>query len=329
MNRSFYPTTELYERLRRNHRPEHRFAGESPEDWQRWRDGLLAALRGVLGDLPEPGPPPGYDVVETVEAERHVRTKIVYETRPDTPVSAWICVPRDLDGPAPGVLCLHGHSKHGVLSVIDEEHAEGSLPFATAIADAGLVTLAPEHSGFGERDSGGGCELLYARLNFLGLDVNGFRTFDVIRANDILAALPEVDESRIGNAGLSLGCWLAELHAAFDDRVRASIQSGRLSTFEQTIWHGRCICQHSHGIGALCEIPDIAGLMAPRPLAVEWGRQDTPRPVQPAFGMAQQIWRAAGAASEITLFEFDGGHRFDGTHSIPWLIEKLSTGATP
>ena len=70
-------------------------------------------------------------------------------------------------------------------------------------------------------------------------------------------------------------------------------------------------------------MPDIAGLIVPRPIFVEWGTEDTSRPVHPAFEMAQHIYHAAGDAAGIRLHEFDGGHLFSGEQSLPWLIQNL------
>ena len=65
------------------------------------------------------------------------------------------------------------------------------------------------------------------------------------------------------------------------------------------------------------------GLIAPRPIFVEWGTEDISRPVHPAFEMAQQIYRAAGAVDGIVLHEFNGGHIFTGARSLPWLVGNL------
>lgn len=70
-------------------------------------------------------------------------------------------------------------------------------------------------------------------------------------------------------------------------------------------------------------MPDIAGLIALRPIFVEWGTKDTSRPVHPAFEMAQKIYRAAGVADGIHLHEFDSGHLFSGEQSLPWLVQNL------
>ena len=270
-----FATTDLLDRTFPQHHPEFRFAGGSRAGWERWRTGLLSALRGAFGDIPSPAPPPAFEAVETIESERHVRKKIVCETRVGVPVPAWLCVPRGIERPAPGVLCIHGHGPHGKDALVDRAASETGLPFATALADKGCVTLAPEHAGFGERDSGGRCNLLHARLNLLGIDLTGYRVHDLVRATDLLASLPEVDERRIADVGFSLGCWLAEVHTAFDARVRATVLSGWFTTLAQTVWTGHCVCHRTLGLGAICETPDIIGLAAPRPVDRE---PSTPHP---------------------------------------------------
>jgi len=316
-------TAKLLDRGIENYVPRHRFLGNSREDWQRWRTALFPKLREVFGPLPGPGQPPLFETVETVNFRGHVRRKIVYESRLGLPVPAYLLVPRGRKAArGPAALCIAGHVPGGKESVVMPSGSSGQ-PYGADAAEHGLVALCPDNAGMGERDDGGGCKLLWRRLNYLGQDLTGYRVYDLIRAVDLLASLPEVDANRIGSVGFSGGCWLAMVHAAFDERVRASVLSGYFTTFAQTSWAGHCICHHPKGIGAVCEMPDIAGLIAPRPMCVEWGTDDTSRPIRPAYGMAQEIYRAAGAEEAMELVVFHGGHRFDGERSIPWLVEKL------
>ena len=317
-------SAKLLDRRLANHFPAHRFLGHSRDDWRRWRQDLLAALRLVFGPLPEPGPAPGWEITETLELPAYTRHRIVYEARLGIPVPAYLLVPRqreDTSGAA--ALCVHGHVPGGKQSVVEPSESFGQ-PYGALLAERGLVTLCPDNAGMGERGDGGGCELLWRRLNYLGQDVTGYRVFDLVRGMDLLVSLPEVDPKRVGSIGLSGGCWLAMVHAAFDERVRATVLSGYFTTFAQTSWRGHCICHHPKGIGGICEMPDIAGLIAPRRVCVEWGTDDTTRPVHPAFSMAQAIYRAAGAEEALELAVFNGGHRFDGTESLPWLLRRLS-----
>jgi len=315
-------SAKLLERGFAHHQPAFRFMGYSREDWRRWRGDLMNALTSVFGVLPGPGPAPLREVVESREFPAYVRHRIVYETRLGLPVPAYLLIPHERKSPGPAALCIHGHVPGGKESVVSQCESFG-VPYGAALAERGLVTLCPDNAGMGERDDGGGCELLWRRLNYLGQDITAYRVYDLIRATDLLSSLPEVDPGRIGSVGLSGGCWLGMVHAAFDERVRASVLSGYFTTFAQTSWSGHCICHHPKGIGALCEMPDIAGLIAPRPICVEWGTGDTSRPVYPAYQMVQRIYRSAGAEEALELAVFNGGHSFDGSKSLPWLVGQL------
>jgi len=82
----------------------------------------------------------------------------------------------------------------------------------------------------------------------MGLGLTGLRIFDLMAGVNLLAQLSEVDARRTGCAGLSGGCWLSQVLAALDRRIRAVILSGFFSTFVQTTWHGHCVCHHPFGI---------------------------------------------------------------------------------
>jgi dienelactone hydrolase len=183
----------------------------------------------------------------------------------------------------------------------------------------------------GERDtserfrpqSGTGCYLVWARLNQMGLDLTGFRLFELMTGLNLLAQHPAVDSSRLGCAGLSGGCWLSQVLAALDRRVKAVILSGFFTTFVQTTWHGHCICHHPFGIGEYCDLPDIAAHIAPRPLFVESGTEDAPYPHEPAWSLTQRAYDLQGAGDRPRLHRYPGGHMFNGEQSIPWMVEQL------
>ena len=249
---------------------------------------------------------------------------MIYHSRAEVAIPAYLSIPKGVTAKTPAVLCIHGHVPGGKESVISGNGEFGS-PYGRDLAEQGVITLCPDNAGMGERaHPSGGCDFLWRRLNYLGYDLTGYRVYDLMRGVDYLQSLPEVDEGRIGIAGLSGGCWLGIVHAALDERVRAAVLSGYFTTFAQTSWFGHCICHHPKGIGELCEMPDIAGLIAPRPIFVEWGTEDVSRPVHPAFEIAQRIYRAANAGDQITLQEFEAGHLFSGEQSLPWLVQTLS-----
>ena len=316
-----FSSAETLDQYLLNHNLRLSFDGYAFEEWQ---NQLTSNLKECLGPFPEKPVPLNSRVISTEKFEKFTLHRVIYDSRSDSPVPAYLLIPHGIREKSPAVLCIHGHVPEGKANLVFGDGQYG-VPYGRELAEQGLVTLCPDNAGMGERaHPSGGCDFLWRRLNLLGHDLTGYRVYDLIRSVDYLQSLSEVDETRIGIAGLSGGCWLGIVHAALDPRVQAAILSGYFTTFAQTSWFGHCICHHPKGIGELCEMPDITGLIAPRPIFVEWGNQDTSRPVHPAFEITQKIYSVANAEDQITLHEFEGGHVFSGQRSLPWLIQELS-----
>jgi dienelactone hydrolase len=312
-------------------------AGASPAEIERWREALARELRRVFTlDILGIPPTPSYQVLSKTEEERYTRLLIAYEVLSGNWVQAHWLLPRKL--PAPAVLCLHGHFLGGKDSVVFPDKAAG-MAFGHELASRGFVVLAPDGAGLAARDQWGrnardvppeysippregGCELLFRRLNHMGIDTTGFRVFELMAAINMLERMPEV-KGGIGCAGLSGGCWLAQVLTAMDARIRASVLSGYFTTFAQTAWLGHCVCHHPFGIGKICDMPDITALAAPRPQCIEAGSEDVNYPVEPAFTQAMAAYKDHQAENQLVLHRFSGGHRFEGTRSVPWLCEQL------
>jgi len=300
------------------------FQATNKTEWQVWREKLIAELKNLffVGLSEKPSPlQPAY--ISQTDFGTYVQHKVAYQSQPGVWVPAYLLVPKGNGKPKPAVLCVHGHVPGGKEGVVNEQYSVG-VPYAAELAKRGFVTLAPDNAGMGERARGKGsdCELLWRRLNYLGKDVTGYRVCDVMRGLDFLLGLDEVDNERVGCVGLSLGCWLSIVLSALDERIKAAIFSGYFTTFAQTSWVGHCICHHPFGIGRVCEMPDIASLIAPRPIFIEFGTEDISRPVQPAFSMTKRAYELLGTPENIQLDIFEGGHVFNGEKSLIWM-EKI------
>lgn len=318
-----FSSAEILDKDFKAHRPRLSFQGKTREEWTHWRRQLIKELQNVFGPMPPMGEPVNARVLSCQDFDEYTQYKVVYETRPGVPVPAYLLIPKGSSGKNPAVLCVHGHVPGGKEAVVVGGHPFG-IPYGAHLAKMGLVTLCPDNAGMGERSHPqGSCDLLWRRLNYLGMDLTGYRVYDLIRSVDYLQSRPEVDEHCIGMAGLSGGCWLSLVATALDCRIQAAVLSGYFTTFAQTSWVGHCICHHPKGIGLICEMPDIAGLIAPRPIFIEWGKEDVERPVHPAFERTQRIYEVAGAPDHIVLHEFDGPHLFCGDRSLPWLLGVL------
>jgi hypothetical protein len=76
----------------------------------------------------------------------------------------------------------------------------------------------------------------------------------------------------------------------------------------------------------LCDVPDLQGLCAPRPLLVEIGIHDECFHVDSAttcFAEVEKIYSAAGARDNLELDLFEGGHRWGGRKSVEFFRKHL------
>lgn len=337
------------------------FGAETVEDWRVWQTQLREKVLDLAGLLPPPEPcdlmPDNLAMVELAD-EGVVRETIVYQSEPDVWVSAYLLRPlRPSAAKLPAVLALHGHGGRwgkGQVAGAGEEHptvrehiASYHYDYGLQFARRGYVVLCPDARVFGERAtgywapgdpprSGDPCDRAGNKAALLGYSLIGLTVWDDRRGIDYLQSRPDVDPERIGVVGLSLGGTRTTYVAALDDRARATVISGYLNTFwRYALEKGLCGGQFVHGLLRWAELPDVAALIAPRPLLIEAGVQDGGFPVEGSREAQRTLERAyhlLGAERDLWRDEFEGGHRWSGQLAYAfmdeYLTEKPSSSAT-
>ena len=197
---------------------------DTPETWATRREEIRGRIAAVLGDLPDEKVPLEVEIIEEEQKEGYLQRKIEYSVEPDDRVRAYLLVPDDLEGAAPAVMCLHGTSDPGKLSMLGLGHSK-DWAYATELAQRGYVTMAPDCIPQGERQTPGpvwhDTSEWYA--THPGRTIEGKHLWDHMRAVDLAAGLPEVDSERIASMGLSMGGRSTHYLAAFDERVAAAV----------------------------------------------------------------------------------------------------------
>jgi hypothetical protein len=87
-----------------------------------------------------------------------------------------------------------------------------------------------------------------------------------------------------------------------------------------------CASQITPGLFALCDVPDLQGLIAPRPLLVEIGIHDTCFHVESAlscYRQVERIYAAAGAADRLELDLYEGPHGWGANKSVAFFGKHL------
>jgi predicted dienelactone hydrolase len=158
--------------------------------------------------------------------------------------------------PCPAVVCIHGHGGHRRIVYKADSLYRG---FAAALAQRGYVTIAADV----------GQHAVYEANRTL----MGERLWDLMRCVDYLESLPEVDRTRIGCGGLSLGGEMAMWLGGMDTRIAATASCGFLTTMDQ-MEHNHCLCWKFDGLRELVDFADVYALTAPRALLCQNGLQE-------------------------------------------------------
>lgn len=304
-------------------------------EWRREATGVLGRLLGLR--KPEPA---AVQVLRSATTQLGVRvTALVMQVDETLSLPAYLLHPASDTATDTGraVLAIHGHGEVepcvGLPGAPEDYHRR----FAMALAQAGHVVLCPELRGFGtlaDLAYGLGDERLeyWHRSDHMAytLVTDGFQhgrtllgetTEDLLRWEHWLTAAQGVREVDV--AGISYGGDLALTYPVFSSRVRRIFASGTLGSFEPIFSRARNAPAHCiPGVVEWLDRADIAGLNAPRPLALHYGELDVPGPannsasynasVPAAFARLQRIYAAAGAPDAASLHVSPGlGHEMD------------------
>ncbi|NQU12247.1 prolyl oligopeptidase family serine peptidase, partial [bacterium] len=331
----------------RRHRPRHRFAGRTARDWQTWRKALLPAVLQSLGRLPDPVPLRPAVIAEWAEDGLR-KQKVVFDVERGLAATAYVFRPARARGRLPAILACHGHGPLGKDAPMGTKPMTGTATamnrrsehFGLEMAKAGFVVMAIDWRGFGERDDRRKphwhditmgrdlCNVHYLRANILGMTMLGLNLHDGRCALNYLGRQPFVDPHRLGVMGGSLGGTMTTWIALAEPRVKAAdviCYSDRFSDFGMRDANF-CGNQITPGLYELCDLPDLQGLIAPRPLLVEIGAYDECFRVEAAMSCYRdvaKIYRAAGVRDRLVLDLFDGGHQWGAHKSVEFFCQHL------
>ena len=284
-----------------------------------FRRKLLECLGGRWPEGCELNP----QVRRTIEKDGYRIESITYEAEPGDAIPAMLLIPEGVtaDRPAPAVAVWHQHNGQWHLGKSEPAGLAGNPMHHTGVALAreGYVVLCPDALCFEERQNkdlkGGNFE----RFEFLRYVVDGRcmawkNILDMRRAVDYLVSRPEVQADKIGCYGHSMGSTHTWLVGPWEPRLKCLVGNCCLPTYaaihRTRILH--CFPNFIPGLFQYGDTPDIAALIAPRPLHLNFGETDGGSPIEEVRQGVQTIARAyqeAGAAENFTHFiEAGTGH---------------------
>lgn len=266
-------------------------------EWEAQRKEIRATLWKLLGDLPPRPATPSVTVVSREDKGDYWQEKFTFDNGAGDTVPGLCFLPKTAtaDKKAPAILYCHWHGGQydiGKDELLGVNKAIPRSPGET-LAKQGYVVLGIDVLCFGERNGhgpdgpqqkGSAGEMSAAKFNlWVGRTLWGMIVRDDLMALDYLASRPEVDASRIGVTGISMGSTRAWWVMAMDDRPRAAVCVACMTRYQDLIRHGRL---KQHGIyyfvpGLLnhFDTEAVIALAAPRPMLFMTGDQDGGSPV--------------------------------------------------
>lgn len=234
------------------------------------RAALRANLYSLLGDLSPRDRPISAELVSEEDRGSYVLEKLTLDLNGIEPVFAFFARPKG-ESKRPAILYHHAHGGDYDLGKNELTNGRGALqqpPYAKALTAMGFSVLCADTWLFGER-AGRTESSLFKEMLWKGQVLWGMMVYDSVRAVDYLVSRPDVDASRIGTIGMSMGSTMAWWLAALDERIACCIDICCLTDFDALIesngLDGHGIYYYVPGLLKEYTTGKINALIAPRP----------------------------------------------------------------
>ena len=286
-----------------------------------FRERLLA---GLGGPWPEPCPL-NVRLREETQRDGFRLLSLTYDAQPNDPIPAYLLIPDRVgkSRPAPAIAVWHQHNGRFDLGKTEPAGLAGNPMHHTGVALAreGYVVLCPDALCFGERQDPTGKlkRVDFERFQFLHYVIAGKclawkNILDMRRGIDLLTSRPEVQADRIGCYGHSMGSTHTWLVGPWEPRIKCLVGNCCLPTYagikRNHLLH--CFPNFIPGIHQYGDTPDIAALIAPRPLHLNFGEHDQGSPIDEVRRGVERIataYSAQGVSEHFSHFiEAGVGH---------------------
>ena len=330
----------------------------SGEDFDAWRSRARSKVLECLQ-----APPPRADFAPVVIAREDRGTyearKLVFNVSADCRVPAYLLVPKG-SGPFPAVVALHDHGaffligkekmirpfddRPEIIAAADDwvKKSYGGRFVGDALAQHGYVVFSADALYWGDRGRKEGADhsmqqAVAANLMQMGTTWLGINTSDDIRAAEFVASLPEVDPTRIGAIGLSMGSHRTWMLNALSDRITAAVAVCWMCTTDALMTPGNnqtkgqsAYTMLPPGLRNDLDYPDVASIACPKPLMVfDGGEKDKLFPVagvDAAYARMHKVYDSRGVGDRLVTKRWDVGHVFNvemQDEAITWLDRWL------
>lgn len=263
--------------------------------WENQRRQVRSQLWQLLGKLP---PRPRVPSVKTLAREDKgdfTLEKFEFDNLAGSTVPGYLLLPKNAPGKVPAILYCHWHGGHYDIGKEELFRTNATpVPAGPALVKQGYAVIAIDAYCFGERngagpggpaEKGSAGEMTASKFNlWVGRSLWGMIVRDDLMALDYLASRPEIDATRIGVTGISMGATRTWWAMALDERLKAGVAVCCLTRYQDLAraeglkYHG--IYYFVPGMLNYHDTEAVVALAAPRPLLFQSGETDAGSPVE-------------------------------------------------
>lgn len=256
-------------------------------DTEQMREKLLQCLGGQWHEYNDLKP----IIREVIQKDGYRIESLTYEAEPGDRIPAFLLVPDGInaENPAPAIAVWHQHNGQWHLGKSEPAGLAGDPMHHTGVAlvREGYVVLCPDALCFEERQNEHLKGVDYERFEFLRYVVSGKclawkNILDMKRSIDYLCTRPEVRSDRLGCYGHSMGSTHTWLIGPWEQRLICLVGNCCLPTYKaiHRTYLLHCFPNYIPGWFQYGDTPEIASLIAPRALHLNFGALDNGSPIQ-------------------------------------------------
>lgn len=285
-----------------------------------YQDQVRRHIRSIIGPRP-PRVPFNERLTGGFEREHYRVENLLFDTRPDFPVTANLYIPKNRPLPAPCVLGVCGHSFTG-------KGENNYQAFCQGLATKGYVVLIFDPSGQGERlqypDGQGGSRYGGSvgdhiqsanHQALIGEWFGSWRIWDGVRALDYLLSRPEADPRHVGLTGNSGGGTMTTWLVAADDRFTMAAPGCYVTTWRRNTENEIPADSEQNPPRALAlglDEDDFLFLHAPKPLMLLTQKLDffDQRGSQQVYQRLRHLYGVLGQPENLQMMTGPGPHGY-------------------
>ena len=294
------------------------------EAWDQRKAMLRKQILTASGLDPMPERTPLHaQVYGKIEGKGYTIEKVLLEPLPGFYLGGSLYRPVNGREKHPGIVNPQGHWGYGRL---ENQPLFSGPSLGISLARQGYVVFAYDMVGYTDT-----LQLPHAwgsaEMRLWSFTPYALQAWNAIRAVDFLTSLADVDAGDVGAVGGSSGAAQSFMLAAVDDRIQFTGLVSMVSSFMQ----GGDVCEGAPGLRMGTSNPEIAAMIAPKPMllvagTVDWTR-NTLRDEYPAI---RKLYELYGRTENVAAVQVEAPHNFNrpSREALYKFLAKIHPGLT-